>query len=63
MNMKKGMILISILLLSVLLVMMATSMIVISTQSLNITGKADRRSRAMLAAEAGIEYARAYVKF
>ncbi len=55
---KKGMILISILLLSVLLVMMTTSMLVISTQSLNITGKADKRSRSMLAAEAGIEYAR-----
>jgi len=55
---EKGIILISILMLSVLLIMMTTSMIIITTESLNLTGTADQKTRAMVAAEAGIEFAR-----
>ena len=54
---EKGMMLITILMLTFLLVMLTTSMIVISSESLNITGKAEKKAKALQAAEAGVEYA------
>ena len=56
--MKKGIMIISILMLMVLLMIMTTSMLFIATQTLNILGKSEDRVLAAEAAEAGIEYAR-----
>jgi len=54
---QRGMMLVTILMLLLLLVMLTTSMITLTSEALNITGKADKKSRALQAAEAGIEYA------
>lgn len=57
MKIEKGMMLVTILMLTFLLVMLTTSMIFISSQSLNITGLTERKSKALQSAEAGVEYA------
>ena len=53
---QKGIMLINVLMLAFLMVMLTTSIIALSVESLNITGKLDRRARALQAAEGGIEY-------
>jgi len=55
---EKGIMLISVLLLTVLLVIMAISMVIIATESLNLTGQIDNKTRAQIAADAGIEFVR-----
>ncbi len=54
---EKGMMLVTILMLTFLLVMLTTSMIFISSQNLNITGLEERKAKALQTAEAGVEYA------
>lgn len=54
---ENGMLLISILMLTFLLVMLTTSMIIIVSENSNITGKMDKKSKALMAAQAGLEYA------
>ncbi len=54
---EKGMMLITIVMLVFLLVMLTVSMTVIVSESLNITGRAGLKAKALNAAEAGIEYA------
>ncbi len=54
---KNGMMLISILMLTFLLVMLTTAIIVISSEQLNLTGRLEKRIQALQAAEAGVEYA------
>ncbi|MEW6215583.1 MAG: hypothetical protein AB1478_10350, partial [Nitrospirota bacterium] len=54
----KGMVLISILMLTVILIMLTTSMLIIVGQTSNIIGKADLKTKAIVAAEGGIEFAR-----
>jgi len=56
-SLKQGMMLVSILLLTFLLVMLTVSIVLISSQSLNVTGRADKSAKALEAAYAGIEYA------
>jgi len=56
-NYNKGMMLISILMLLLLLIMLTTAMITIASGNLNITGNSERKTKALLAAEAGVEYA------
>ncbi len=53
----KGIALISVLLLTVLMVIMAVSMLFISTQHLSIIGNIEGKAKALKAAEAGVEYA------
>jgi hypothetical protein len=57
MKTEKGMMLVTILMLTFLLVMLTTSMILISSQNLNITGLTEKKSKALQSAEAGVEYA------
>ena len=57
MKLEKGMMLVTILMLTFLLVMLTTSMIFISSQNLNMTGLAEKKAKALQAAEAGVEYA------
>ena len=54
---ERGIILISVLILITILLMIATSMTLIATQSYNLAGMADKRAKALRAAEAGVEYA------
>jgi hypothetical protein len=54
---EKGMMLVTILMLTFLLVMLTTSMILISSQNLNMTGLAEKKAKALQAAEAGVDYA------
>ena len=54
---KKGIMLISIVMLSVLLVMLTTSMIFISSENLDLMGGQAIRTRAIMSAEAGVDYA------
>jgi len=54
---KRGMMLITILMLVFLLVMLTTSMITLTSETLNLTGNMDKKTRALQAAEAGIDYA------
>jgi len=54
---EKAMMLLSILMLCVLLVLLTTSMIVITSESLNLTGTVEKKTKALQAAEAGVEYA------
>lgn len=54
---KKGLAIISVMLLTVLMVMMTTSIIFISTNLLNMTGNVESKTQALKAAEAGIAYA------
>ncbi len=55
---KRGMMLVSVIMLMTLLVMLTTSMIFIATRTLNIMGKSDSKVLALQSAEAGLEYAR-----
>ena len=55
--MKKGMALISVLLLSILLIMIGVSMVFISTNHLHLMGNVESYNKALKAAEAGAEYA------
>jgi len=54
---QKGMVLITILLLSVLLTMMTVSMVFISSNHLNLMGNVEQKIKALKAAEAAAEYA------
>ena len=54
---KKGIMLVSVLILSVLLVMLTVSMVFISSEHLNLLGNVEHKANALNAAEAGIEYA------
>jgi len=53
----KGMVLITVLLLTVLLILMTVSMVFISTNHLAIMGNIESKERALKAAEAGVQYA------
>lgn len=52
-----GLMLISVLMLSVMLVMLTVSMITLISESTNITGRLDKKIKSLKAAEAGVEYA------
>ena len=54
---ENGMMLITIIMLTFLMIMLTTAMITIVSTNLNITGQAELKSKALTAAEAGIEYA------
>jgi len=54
---RKGLAIISVMLLTVLMVMMTTSIIFISTNLLNMTGNVESKTQALKAAEAGVAYA------
>lgn len=53
----QGMMLLSVLLLTVILLMLTVSMITLVSENTNITGKIDKKIKALKAAEAGVEYA------
>ncbi len=55
---EKAMVLISVLMLTVLLVMMTTSMLVLTSTTHNLIGNANHQSNALIAAKAGLEFAR-----
>jgi len=54
---EKAIILISVLILITILMMLVTSMLLIATQNYNMAGMADKKAKALRAAEAGVEYA------
>jgi len=58
---EKAMMLISVLFLSLLMVILTSSMIMIVSESLNIAGRLERKNKAFLAAQAGINYAIAHL--
>lgn len=54
---EKGMMLLSVLILTVILLMLTVSMITMVSENTNMTGKIDKKIKALKAAEAGVEYA------
>ncbi|MEQ8226078.1 MAG: hypothetical protein ABRQ37_27440, partial [Candidatus Eremiobacterota bacterium] len=54
---EKAIMLISVLILVTILMMLVTSMLLIATQNYNLAGMADKKAKALRAAEAGVEYA------